>query len=175
LIWQNPETFELSPPKATGPAEHLLHVVDASPQLARGANVGAAPKASPSTDLKYHLVPDSVDLAKQVSAHTKLAFAFASAKEPVLRGGIGSRIFREAAPGVVLVITGDELGSGIILNQAGQVLTNWHVVKGASHIGVMLKPPTGQQLRPADMYEAHLKKYDEVADCPASAHMRQIG
>src|SRR5205814_1781083 len=107
---------------------------------------------------------NSPELSREVTTFTRLAFAFASTKEPVLRGGIGARIFRDAAPGVVLIVAGDGFGSGIVLNQAGQILTNWHVVHEAQNIGVMLKPPPGQQLRPTDMYQAHLKKYDEVAD-----------
>jgi hypothetical protein len=114
--------------------------------------------------LKYPLLKNSTELSRQASSYTKLASALASAREPILRGGVGARIFRDAAPGVVLIVVGDGLGSGIILNQVGQILTNWHVVRGAQPIGVMLKPPVGQRLRPMDMYEAHLKNYDEVAD-----------
>jgi hypothetical protein len=149
-----------------GTTEHLMHAVDASPDAdVRQWNLkGEARRSSALPSSQYALPQSSPDLSSQVAAFTKLASAIALAPEPILRGGIGARIFRDAAPGVVLVIVNNGLGSGIILNRAGQILTNWHVVRGAKNIGVMLKPPGGQRLRPTDMYEAHVAKYDEVAD-----------
>jgi S1-C subfamily serine protease len=141
--------------------------VDAGPDTdGRGWSRRAdeAGNLSPFGDAKYRLAGSPAQLSRQVSGYTKLASALAESKEPVLRGGLGARIFRDAAPGVVLVVVDDGSGAGVILNQAGQILTNWHVVRGAQNIGVMLKPPTGQRLRPTDMYEAHVKKFDEVAD-----------
>ena len=142
--------------------EHIMHAVDASPDAdvrQWNLNGGEAGRSSALPSSQYALPQSSPDLSSQVSAFTKLASAIASAREPLLRGGIGARIFRDAAPGVVLVIVNNGLGSGIILNRAGQILTNWHVVRGAKSIGVMLKPPAGQRLRPTDMYEAHVAKY----------------
>jgi len=150
-----------------GTTEHLMRAVDTSPDAdVRQWNLkgGEAGRSSALPRSQYALPQSSPDLSSQVSAFTKLASAIASAREPLLRGGIGARIFRDAAPGVVLVIVNNGLGSGIILNRAGQILTNWHVVRGAKSIGVILKPPAGQRLRPTDMYEAHVAKYDEVAD-----------
>ena len=147
--------------------QHLLHAVDVSPN-ADGEQwkqkTGEGVSSSPLSSSKYAPLENSTELSMQVLAYTKLASAFVSAREPILRGGVGARIFRDAAPGVVLIVVNDGLGSGIILNQVGQILTNWHVVRGAKSIGVMLKPPAGQRVRPIDMYEANLKKYDEVAD-----------
>jgi S1-C subfamily serine protease len=146
--------------------QHLLHVVDASPTgngeqwiQRTGDN-----RPSPSASFKYPLPDHLTDFSRQVSAYTKLAFTLATPEVPVLRGGIGARIFREAAPGVVLVLVDDGLGSGVLLNQVGQILTNWHVVRGSKSIGVMLKPPSGQPLGATNMYEAHLVRFDEVAD-----------
>jgi S1-C subfamily serine protease len=153
--------------QGAGSTEHLIYVVDAGLETdGRGWShrVDEAGSVPPVGDAKYRLAGSPAQLSRQVSGYTKLASALTGSKEPVLRGGLGARIFRDAAPGVVLVIVDDELGAGMILNQAGQILTNWHVVRGAQNIGVMLKPPTGQRLRPTDMYEAHAKKFDEVAD-----------
>jgi S1-C subfamily serine protease len=162
--------FTLISTQNSATAQHRLRVVDASSngdgqQWKR--QISDHPRSTVIGDSKeseYALIGSSPDLSRQVSAYTKLAFAFASAKEPVLRGGVGARIFRDTAPGVVLVVADDGFGSGVIINQAGEILTNWHVVRGTKNIGVMLKPPAGQRLRPTDMYEAHLTKYDEVAD-----------
>jgi S1-C subfamily serine protease len=110
-----------------------MHAVDASPDAdVRQWNLkgGEAGRSSALPRSQYALPQSSPDLPSQVAAFTKLASAIASAPEPLLRGGIAARIFRDAAPGVVLVIVNNGLGSGIILNRAGQILTNWHVVRG---------------------------------------------
>jgi S1-C subfamily serine protease len=164
---REPGDIKLESTQNSATTQHLLHAIDASPNgdgEQWKQKTGDGGPSSPLTSSKYPPLENSAELSRQVSAYTKLAFALASAREPILRGGVGARIFREAGPGVVLVVVDDGLGSGIILNQAGQILTNWHVIRGAKNIGVMLKPPAGQQLRPTDMYEAHLNKYDEVAD-----------
>jgi S1-C subfamily serine protease len=151
----------------TASAEHRIYVVDAGPDAdGRGWSHRADKAGSelPPGDPRYQLSGNSAQLSRQVSSYAKLASILAGSKELVLRGGLGARIFRDAAPGVVLVVVDDGLGAGVILNQTGQILTNWHVVQGAQNIGVMLKPPPGQRLRPTDMYEAHVKKFDEVAD-----------
>jgi S1-C subfamily serine protease len=153
--------------QGTASTEHLIYVVDAGSETdGRGwsQRTDEAGSVFPVSDPKYRLAGSPAQLSRQVSGYIKLASALAGSKEPVLRGGLGARIFRDAAPGVVLVVVDDGLGAGVILNQAGRILTNWHVVRGAQNIGVMLKPPTGQRLRPTDMYEAHVKKFDEVAD-----------
>jgi S1-C subfamily serine protease len=164
---REPGDIKLISTQNSATTQYVFHLVDVSPHgdgEQWEQKIGGAASPSLLTSLKYPLLKNSTELSRQASSYTKLASALASAREPILRGGVGARIFRDAAPGVVLIVVGDGLGSGIILNQVGQILTNWHVVRGAQPIGVMLKPPVGQRLRPMDMYEAHLKKYDEVAD-----------
>ena len=108
----------------------------------RADEAGSVP---PVGDPKYRLAGSPAQLSRQVSGYIKLASALSGSKEPVLRGGLGARIFRNAAPGVVLVIVDAGLGAGVILDQAGQILTNWHVVRGAQNIGVMLEAPYGPE------------------------------
>jgi hypothetical protein len=164
---REPGDIKLISTQNSATTQYLFHLVDVSPDgdgEQWEQKIGGAASPSLLASLKYPLLKNPAELSRQASSYTKLASALASAREPILRGGVGARIFRDAAPGVVLIVVGDGLGSGIILNQVGQILTNWHVVRGAQSIGVMLKPPVGQRLRPMDMYEAHLKRYDEVAD-----------
>jgi hypothetical protein len=92
------------------------------------------------------------------------ALKLALAKEPSFRSGPGVTIFRTAAPGVVLIRADKSLGSGIVISQRGEVLTNWHVIDGAKDIAILMKPPVGQRLSPSDVYVAKLLKYDQVAD-----------
>lgn len=76
----------------------------------------------------------------------------------------GAKLYRDVAPGVVLVVAEDGLGSGAIVTPQGGVLTNWHVVDGHDTVGVAFLPPLGQTVRPADIYEARVVKVDMVAD-----------
>lgn len=46
------------------------------------------------------------------------------------------RVIKEASPSVVLVRTGSGLGSGIVLDSSGDVVTNNHVVTGATSVTV---------------------------------------
>jgi S1-C subfamily serine protease len=164
---QQSEEIKITATQGSASAERVFYVVDAklgSDSLHWSDRRDEATGSPTLNGPKLQLLGGSTELARQISSYTELASALDLMKAPVLRGGIGARIFRDNAPGVVLIVVDDGLGAGVILNQAGQILTNWHVVQGAQNTGVMLKPPTGQRLRPTDMYEAHVKKYDAVAD-----------
>jgi S1-C subfamily serine protease len=82
----------------------------------------------------------------------------------VARRRDGAKLYRDVAPGVVLVVAEDGLGSGAIVTPQGGILTNWHVVGGHASVGVAFLPPLGQTVRPADIYEARVVKVDMVAD-----------
>lgn len=95
----------------------------------------------------------------------------------------GAKVFRNLAPGVVLVVSETGFGSGAIVTREGGVLTNWHVVDGDETVGVAFLPPLGQTVRPADVYEARVVKVDMIADLaliqivapPPAMTMLQIG
>jgi S1-C subfamily serine protease len=73
--------------------------------------------------------------------------------EPVLtRGDSGISVFRKVSPSVVLVLTANvkddkitdsALGTGVIVDSAGYVLTNWHVVAGYDTGIIFFKPQAG--------------------------------
>lgn len=75
--------------------------------------------------------------------------------EPILtRGETGIAIFRKVSPSVVLVVMANfkndkvsdmGLGTGVILDPAGYVLTNWHVVTGYESGVIFLKPAYGTE------------------------------
>ena len=46
-------------------------------------------------------------------------------------------IYEQNASGVVVIFSGDGIGSGVILSERGYVLTNWHVVDGQGDIEVV--------------------------------------
>jgi S1-C subfamily serine protease len=75
--------------------------------------------------------------------------------EPILtRGETGIAVFRKVSPSVVLVVMANfkddkvsdmGLGTGVILDQSGYVLTNWHVVSGYESGVIFLKPVLGTE------------------------------
>jgi S1-C subfamily serine protease len=95
-------------------------------------------------------------------------------REPVAtRGESGILVFRKASPSVVMVVTanfkGDKvsdsgLGTGVILDSAGYVLTNWHVVHGYEAGIIFLKPTYGTEPDKNNAYGVKLVAENEEAD-----------
>jgi S1-C subfamily serine protease len=56
------------------------------------------------------------------------------------RSAKDTQIYKLVAPSVVLIVTKEGLGSGSLLSSAGDILTNYHVVKGYSTVAVIFKP-----------------------------------
>ena len=77
---------------------------------------------------------------------------------------IGSNVFKQVANGVVLVVNGDFIGAGAVLNQDGLVVTNHHVVAGADTVSVIFMPPPGADVDGAKSYDATVERLDVVAD-----------
>jgi S1-C subfamily serine protease len=64
----------------------------------------------------------------------------------------------------VLVLTTETIGSGTHLG-AGQILTNWHVVKSFKTVGVVFKPPQeGAEINRSDVVRAQVVQVDETRD-----------
>ena len=94
--------------------------------------------------------------------------------EPVLtRGDSGIAVFRKVSPSVVLVLTANfkddkvtdsGLGTGVIVDPAGYVLTNWHVVAGYDGAIVFFKPAIGTEPDKNSAYGVKLVAFDKQAD-----------
>ncbi|HZV89181.1 MAG TPA: serine protease [Candidatus Binatus sp.] len=94
--------------------------------------------------------------------------------EPVLtRGDSGIAVFRKVSPSVVLVLTAkfkddkvtdSGLGTGVIVDPAGYVLTNWHVVAGYDGAIVFFKPTIGTEPDKNSAYGVTLVALDKQAD-----------
>jgi S1-C subfamily serine protease len=94
--------------------------------------------------------------------------------EPVLtRGDSGIAVFRKVSPSVVLVLTANfkddkvtdsGLGTGVIVDPAGYVLTNWHVVAGYDGAIVFFKPAIGTEPDKNNAYGVKLVAFDKQAD-----------
>jgi len=114
----------------------------------------------------------TVDIPNLDKDQPRLAHAYSSAlkqlgpdKPGLTLRGSGMELYRKVASGVVLVVRGDgDFGSGSIISQGGNVLTNWHVVRGAQKVGVIFKPPHLSEVRSSRVYAAKVIRFDEVAD-----------
>jgi S1-C subfamily serine protease len=81
------------------------------------------------------------------------------------RSAKDAQIYRVISPSVVLIVTKNGLGSGTLIGSAGEVITNWHVVKGYSSVAVVYKPAVeGRQPTREDIKSGQVVRYDETAD-----------
>jgi len=81
------------------------------------------------------------------------------------RSAIDANLFKTISPSVVIIFTKDSIGSGSLIDDKGRILTNYHVVKGNSEVGVYFKPEKDfQKLKESDVRKAKVIKIDEVAD-----------
>lgn len=80
------------------------------------------------------------------------------------RGAKEVVLYRNAAPAVVLVVTNESIGTGVIIDRGGHVITNWHVIQNQSDIVVVLKPKDSTDLKKELAFEATVEKVDEIAD-----------
>ena len=82
-----------------------------------------------------------------------------------VRSAKGGQIYRTVSPAVVLVATKEGFGSGSLLDTAGNIVTNWHVVKGYEYVAVIFKPTVeGKEPTRDDIKRGRVVKYDEIAD-----------
>lgn len=94
--------------------------------------------------------------------------------EPIVtRGETGIAVFRKVSPSVVLVVTGSVkdgkltdvgIGTGVVIDPSGYVLTNWHVIAGYDTAVIFLKPKTGTEPQDNDAYVVRVIARDEKTD-----------
>jgi Trypsin-like peptidase domain len=90
------------------------------------------------------------------------------------RSAKDAQIYRAASPAVVLIATKDGLGSGTLLDTSGNILTNFHVVRGYETVGVVFKPSIeGKQPGADEVKRGQVIKYDEIADL-AIVHASEV-
>jgi len=117
---------------------------------------------------------DLFDVIAACRAYSRGLALLPNYHEPILtRGQKGIAVFKKVSPSVVLVVTGDikndqfsetGLGTGVIIDQGGLVLTNWHVIAGAGAGAIFLKPENGTDPAQNSAYWARLVAQDPQAD-----------
>ena len=124
----------------------------------KGGAATAGQNAAP-----YDLAEFSSDIpTNQIS---KFAENPVSETSGTVRSAKDAQIYRTISPAVVLVATKDGFGSGSLLDTAGNILTNWHVVKGYEYVGLVFKPTVeGREPTRDEIKRGRVIKYDEIAD-----------
>jgi len=83
----------------------------------------------------------------------------------VTRGAKETQVYQQASPAVVLIVTKEGLGSGVLVGADGRIVTNYHVVGDYAEVGVVFKPKAeGAAFGEADVKVARVVRRDEVAD-----------
>jgi S1-C subfamily serine protease len=143
------------------------------PKIADLRAISYSKSAQPdlSTSPSYQ---DLVNTIKSAEAYARGIQLLPTFHEPILtRGALGISIFRNVSPSVVLVVVGDlkkgefepaGLGTGVILNASGDVLTNWHVINGAPQGVIFLKPLGNADIANSTAYGIQIIDQDELSD-----------
>ena len=137
-------------------------IVQSTPAQIGNLTLGSSSQASSAggVDLgQYAQAPDAVAKSEAVSK------AMEQAPAPSGNGRrVGSDVFKKVAPGVVLVVNGDFIGAGAVLDESGLIVTNHHVVAGADTVSVIFMPPPGVDVESAKAYDAAVERIDVIAD-----------
>lgn len=150
ILFLSPTLWRQQPPGSQGGGEQIKAMTDLTAQEQRVlASLSLAP-AGPDP-LQKQLVSTLEKLPKNLLLEET-------------RGATNVEVYKKAAPATVLVVTDQSLGSGAVISDQGEVLTNWHVIQGASQMAVVFKPRKGVEIKKELAFAATLVKVDQVAD-----------
>jgi S1-C subfamily serine protease len=81
------------------------------------------------------------------------------------RGVRNAALFKSIAPSVVLIVTKDGIGTGTLINNNSEILTNWHVVGSNKIVSVIFKPEKDtQKVSDSEVVQGTVVKLDQQAD-----------
>lgn len=150
ILFLGPTFWRQQPPGSQGRGEQIKAATDLTAQEQRVlASLSLAP-AGPDP-LQKQLVSTLEKLPKNLLLEET-------------RGATNVEVYKKAASATVLVVTDQSLGSGVVISDQGEVLTNWHVIQGASRMAVVFKPQKGVEIKKELAFAATPVKVDHVAD-----------
>jgi S1-C subfamily serine protease len=156
-----------------------------APQAPVAPSAQAKASAAAPTEVHERIAPHSCGTRTKLAAllgHVPPAPAPAadqsgeSAPPPTSLGAnaklAGNQAYRVVAPGTVLVRTERGMGTGVVIDPRGYVLTNYHVIADGQQKDFVIKvnvtfgdlTPTGRMTRQEKTYEAVVVKADAVRD-----------
>lgn len=131
-------------------------------------------KGSPGEQNEAVGYSELLDMITACRAYSRGLSILPDFHEPILtRGETGIAVFRKVSPSVVLVVMANfkddkvsdmGLGTGVILDTTGYVLTNWHVIAGFESGVIFLKPASGTEPPKNSAYGMKLIAQDKQAD-----------
>jgi S1-C subfamily serine protease len=90
----------------------------------------------PATAFAEDLRDTFLDVAKRELGKARIA----EAPEVIgKRSPIGPQLYRRVVDSVVLVVTKESIGSGVVVSPKGHILTNWHVAGDYEVVGVVAR------------------------------------
>jgi S1-C subfamily serine protease len=154
--------------------------VDAVTAPAASATLGAAARQAPARQSAAKN-PDALRAALGTPAAQQIAWPDRKQDRALLgslqapggdglrvtgaRGPVAVSVYEKAGPSVVLVLNGDTMGSGSLVDQAGRIITNYHVVDGSDRVGVVFRPADpGAAPDEDEMIEAQVIAVDRGRD-----------
>jgi S1-C subfamily serine protease len=142
--------------------------------IIRSAGAQGLPTFSPIMEFGRASVASPADAALSARGYDDQVATSSLAeilKKPTSENAPGSRsakdvqIYKTLSPSVVLVVTKEGLGSGSLVGASGDVLTNYHVVKGYNTVAVIFKPNReGTTPDRNDVKVGQVVRFDEVSD-----------
>jgi S1-C subfamily serine protease len=137
----------------------------AAPEDGLGQPVSKVSGAKPATGRTVDFGDAATRSSVSPRSYMKALSGLAPEGRSVTRGAKETQVYQVAAPSVVLIITKDGLGSGVLVGADGRIVTNLHVVDEYDEVGVIFKPTVeGAKIGAADVVTAKVLRRDEVAD-----------
>ena len=72
--------------------------------------------------------------------------------------GSGTKIYSKYSGSVPLIVNGQGIGSGSIIDSSGLIVTDWHVISGAEEVKVVFKPEKFQKVSTSEHFIADVVK-----------------
>jgi S1-C subfamily serine protease len=132
-------------------AEYSLHTV--SGQLQQLVSKTGMPISYFPTTLDVQALANGIDSAQRVVQTT-----------PSVRLRGGEEVYERVSPSVVLITTGSGIGTGVVISENDEIITNWHVIKDSDVVSVYLRPSDIGQLDENQGIMADVVKVDQIAD-----------